>query len=45
MRIKYNVSDLKLIALRERKHLDSWLKENPEYVTKDGIVYYEEFKK
>ena len=45
MRIKYHVSDLENLALREKKHLDEWLQENPEYVTKDGVIYYEEFKK
>lgn len=45
MRLKYHVSDLERLALRERKHFDEWLEENPEYKTEDGVIYYEEFKK
>lgn len=43
MRLKYHVSDLENLALKEKKHLDLWLEENPEFYSEDGIIYYEDF--
>ena len=39
------MTDIENMALKENKHLDLYLQENPEYYTDDGLVYYEDFKK